>query len=212
VTIFVGDKRKKFVVHKKLLCESADYFKGAFTNDFEEARKGEMYMPEDSPGAFSLFVDWLYRSAIPMTNTEAHLHNLYDLYIFAEKLCLAELKDQTMDSIQKMATKFDLRDQLITGELLKKVLGETSEPIGGLKRFCLDVMIYVYLHRGYEHYLKELREKGVGISDINETGAEMCLTEKDLKIVWEIMKNDFDFFKDFQTRLTWELCNVSLGS
>ena len=42
VKIFVGDKRKKFVVHKKLLCESADYFKGAFTRDFEEARKGEM--------------------------------------------------------------------------------------------------------------------------------------------------------------------------
>jgi hypothetical protein len=57
VAIYVGPERKEFTVHKKLLCDSADFFKGAFTRDFEEAHKGEIQMPEDSPGAFSLYVD-----------------------------------------------------------------------------------------------------------------------------------------------------------
>jgi hypothetical protein len=65
VTIYVGPERKDFIVHKKLLCESAQFFKGALTRDFEEAHKGEIVMPEDSPGAFSLYVDWIYRTTLP---------------------------------------------------------------------------------------------------------------------------------------------------
>ncbi|KAE9381260.1 hypothetical protein N431DRAFT_322954, partial [Stipitochalara longipes BDJ] len=142
VTIYVGDKRKKFVVHKKLLCGSADYFKGAFTRGFEEARKGEMYMSDDSPEAFSLYVDWLYRSSIPIVNTEAHLRSLYELYLLADKLCLIELKDKTMDTIQDMAVKYDLKDELIKPILVTKVIQNTLTKMEGLRSFCVHQMVW----------------------------------------------------------------------
>lgn len=201
MTIYVGPKRKEFIVHKKLLCESADYFKGAFTRDFKEARKGEMYMPEDSPGAFSLYVDWLYRSAIPMANTEDHLHNLYELYFLAEKLCLVVLKDKTMDSIQDMALKYGLKDELITPELITKVLNNTSTRQDRLRSFCVWQMVFVYTKRS----LDESEEGEDSESEYESTFAEpgsIVLLKKDMRKVFQIGRNNFRFLDDFVIRLS----------
>jgi hypothetical protein len=48
-------------------------------------------MPEDEPGAFSLHIDWIYRSTVLRRHSktvQSHIYNLYDLYIFADKICL----------------------------------------------------------------------------------------------------------------------------
>jgi hypothetical protein len=55
VTIYIGGAFKNFVVHK-LICESAEYSDQAFNGRFIEGRKGVMDLPEDHPGAFSLFI------------------------------------------------------------------------------------------------------------------------------------------------------------
>lgn len=39
VTIYVGPKRMDFVVHKKLICKSADFFEKAFNSNFLEANE-----------------------------------------------------------------------------------------------------------------------------------------------------------------------------
>ena len=201
VTIYVGPERKGFFIHKKLLCESSQFFKGALTRDFEEAHKGEIVMLEDSPGAFSLYVNWIYRSTLPTSNTEEHLHNLYDLYIFAEKLCLVELKDKTMDSIQDMATKYDLKDELITVDLVSKVLLNTRPKRVGLRDFLARHMVFVYHNR----YLNENGEDSE--SSENEDGdfSTTYVMRRDMKKVYEIAINcnDFLFLESFIRRLIW---------
>ncbi|KAE9381266.1 hypothetical protein N431DRAFT_278758, partial [Stipitochalara longipes BDJ] len=113
ITIHVGPDSKQFIIHKKLLQASNHYFVNESSNYFRtpelnlHGKKRLMYMPDDSAEAFSLFVDWLYRSKIPAGNTEKHLHNLYDLYILAEKLEIDQLKDKAMDAIQDMASQYD---------------------------------------------------------------------------------------------------------
>jgi hypothetical protein len=72
---------------------------------------------------------------------------LYDLYILAEKWGLDELKDQTMDAIQDMALEYDLEDDLITETLLEKVLRKTPPKMAGLRRFCVCLMVYIFLYR-----------------------------------------------------------------
>jgi hypothetical protein len=193
VTIYVGPERKDFIVHKKLLCESAQFFKGALTRDFEEAHKGEIEMLEDSPGAFSLYVDWIYRSTLPTGNTEEHLHNLYDLYIFAEKLCLVELKDKTMDSIQDMAKKYDLKDELITVDLVSKVLLNTRSKWVGLRYFLIHHMVFVYLHRYLDENEEDLPSENEYDSESyeDEDGdmAAICVMRRDMNKVYEIAIN-----------------------
>jgi hypothetical protein len=147
-------------------------------------------MLEDSPGAFSLYVDWIYRSTLPTGNTEEHLHNLYDLYIFAEKLCLVELKDKTMDSIQDMAEKYDLNDELITVDLVSKVLLNTRSECEGLLLFLIYHMTCVDLNR----YLDENED---------DNNATELVMEKDIKNIHEIAINcnDFGFLEVLITRL-----------
>jgi len=79
VSIVVRDKRKKYVAYKKVVCKSCWYFKAAFKRLFQEAQKGEFYMQEQKPEAVALLINYLYKSEIPMHNTESHLRNLYEL-------------------------------------------------------------------------------------------------------------------------------------
>jgi hypothetical protein len=189
VTIYVGPERKDFFIHKKLLCESAQFFNGALTRDFEEAQKGEIEMLEDSPGAFSLYVNWIYRTTLPTGNTEEHLHNLYDLYILAEKLCLVELKDKTMDSIQDMAKKYDLKDEMITVDLVSKVLLNTRPKWVGLRYFLIHHMVFVYLNRYLDENEEDLLSENEYDSESSEDEVTTYVMRRDMKKVHEIAIN-----------------------
>jgi hypothetical protein len=101
VTIYVGKKPTQLVIHKKLLCDTTDFFLKTFSGSFKES-EGIMHLPEEHPGAFSLSVNWLYRSRATHVNTVRHWINLFNLYIFAEKLCLNELANRTIDRIRHM--------------------------------------------------------------------------------------------------------------
>lgn len=66
VKIYVGRKRKEFIVHKNLICDASKFFNDAFTGPFKEGQEGVMYMPEDDPESFSCFIEWLYRNPLPI--------------------------------------------------------------------------------------------------------------------------------------------------
>jgi hypothetical protein len=65
VTLFVGLKCKKFVLHKKLVCREAPYFDKMFNSNFEEAKAQECYLQEEEPFAFELFVFYIYTKRLP---------------------------------------------------------------------------------------------------------------------------------------------------
>ncbi|KAK0119335.1 hypothetical protein ONS95_008177 [Cadophora gregata] len=101
VTIHVGKKRKEFVIHKKLICDKVDYFQKAFQGNFLESN-GAMYLADETPGAFALFIDWLYKSNIVKHYTRTHFINLVNLYILSEKICLNDLGNRAMDRIREI--------------------------------------------------------------------------------------------------------------
>jgi hypothetical protein len=106
VTLYVGNKRKKFTAHKKVIC-GIDYFQKAFNGRFKEAEEGAIYLPEDSAEVIGLFIHWLYREKIPDGNSQKYLGSLYDLYIFGEKIAAVELMDKTIDKIQDVSLTYD---------------------------------------------------------------------------------------------------------
>ncbi|KAJ8069701.1 hypothetical protein OCU04_000126 [Sclerotinia nivalis] len=60
VTVTVGKEKRKFVLHRQLLCDSVPYFRSAFSaGGFKESQESSMDMPEDEPEAFELFINWL---------------------------------------------------------------------------------------------------------------------------------------------------------
>jgi hypothetical protein len=169
-----------------------------------------MYMPEDEPGAFALFVDYIYRSKIPTGNTENHLNNLYDFYYLADKLCLTGLKDKIMDAIQDMAVKYDLRDQLITHKIIRNAMKQASPTNVGLKCFTIRALVFVYLLRRQKD--PELGDDSLidGNQDTQDNAADqgppfLHTKKRDLKEIWELCKSNFDFYFGFHTTMEVEL-------
>ncbi|KAE9381257.1 hypothetical protein N431DRAFT_505669 [Stipitochalara longipes BDJ] len=105
ITLYVGKKRQKITVHKKLVCDRCKFFSKAFCGNFPEAEKGEMYLPQDSPQAVSSLIDYLYRGTLPVHEDfeEAH-HRAMELYVLSERICLVALMDKCCDAIRRSYT------------------------------------------------------------------------------------------------------------
>ncbi|KAL2072720.1 hypothetical protein VTL71DRAFT_12063 [Oculimacula yallundae] len=186
VSIYVGPKRKEFIIHKELICES-NFFRGAFINSFAEAQDGTMYLPEDNPAAFDLYVEWVYRKQIPAGHSESYLHNLYDLYIMAEKFCNVTLKDIVMDAVQDLAKKHDLLDAMFARDQVLKVFNNTSDEGEGLCLFLIHLICYAFITR-----MDNKRDSGGKGKLISKFGSG------DLELMWEMIKENKTIFMQIQ--------------
>ena len=99
VDIYVGAERKKYHLHRDLLCERSEFFKASFMRSFKEAATEEMALPEDDVVSFELFVGWLYGGSLISISSDDELPAFVNLVILAQKLCLEQLQNKTMDRI-----------------------------------------------------------------------------------------------------------------
>lgn len=136
VTVYVGPRRKGFIVHKNIICEASKYFAMAFRGNIRKDHNGSIDLQDETPGAFALFVDYLYRSEVPKGHSQTYIDNLYDLYIFAERICLNELRNMAMDQILDASLKYK---QMTTIAQTTKVYRNTST-FSKLREFCTICM------------------------------------------------------------------------
>jgi len=98
-------------------------------------------MPEDDPIAFSLFIEWVYNGALPNVQSQGYVDSLYDLYIFAEKICMnsSDMKDYIMDKIQDVSRSHNL---LPTPATVRKVYHKDRSEDSNLNLFCVQVLVF----------------------------------------------------------------------
>jgi BTB/POZ domain len=60
----VGPTDALFCVHKNLVCETSPFFRGACNSLFKEGLNDVIYLPEQDPEAFDIFMDWVYTGLI----------------------------------------------------------------------------------------------------------------------------------------------------
>ncbi|THV48585.1 hypothetical protein BGAL_0239g00070 [Botrytis galanthina] len=101
VILYVGIDRKKYIVHKKILCDHSEFFNAGFNSGFKEATDGEMHLPEDDPATFADLIEYLYRGTLPYTD-KCGTSALQRLYWLAEKICMPLLMDQLIDKIMEV--------------------------------------------------------------------------------------------------------------
>ncbi|KAH7417458.1 hypothetical protein BKA64DRAFT_718224 [Cadophora sp. MPI-SDFR-AT-0126] len=224
VTIYVGPCRKGFLLHKKLLCKSSDFFGKAFNSGFQEAQEvsslfcrdfifdmgnlsekdhlltpvgilhcegistcqiqDSMYLAEESPDAFAIFVNWLYRSTIDEVNSQSNLYKLVDAYILADKICMVSFQDAIMDPIQDISRKHTLGHEIFF-PLLEK-MSKYNLPHQGLTKFCVCVVVDSFI----EQHGKE-----------NTDRTRISVKKDDMKNVWTMCRDNFDLFHYFLSRL-----------
>jgi hypothetical protein len=138
VTLYVGKKRQKIPVHKKLICDRCEYFSKAFSGNFKEAEQGEMYLPEDEPEAVSSLIDYLYRGALPAGDPkeDSGYKKLLELYFLAEKLCMNALMDKCCDAIRVRCRAKKSRP----GSLLIRIVYLNTCDGSKLRSFCAGII------------------------------------------------------------------------
>jgi hypothetical protein len=135
VSIFVSPKRKEYIVHKKLLCKKSEYFAKALQDGFKEGEENKLYQPDESAGAFDLFVRWIYTgtlSDLNGLNTTAYL----ELYVMADKMCLTVLKNEVMDRIRVNSSKWSLSADQV------EYLYNNTQPNSLLRKLAAHVAAY----------------------------------------------------------------------
>lgn len=108
VTVLVGPKRKRFYLHRDLICQRSPFMEKCLSkNRFSEGDKNELYLPEDDPKAFSVLVEWIYRGRLPGIVTPGSASvgyvDVVDMsaaYCMADKFGMEELQNGIMDCVR----------------------------------------------------------------------------------------------------------------
>lgn len=60
VTLYVGNDREVFYIHRNLLCNASPVFKAAFAGKFRESSELSMELPDEDVDSLNRLVQWLY--------------------------------------------------------------------------------------------------------------------------------------------------------
>jgi BTB/POZ domain len=142
VTIFVGAKRKKFVLHKMLVCREAPYFDKAFNGSFEEAKTQECYLPDDESFTFELFVSYIYTNRFPddvkaVSGVIPVYEPVMKFYVLADKLLMSNAaKTASLDALIKARATSGL---CLNKTTITFVLARTAEDCP-LRQLAFDII------------------------------------------------------------------------
>ncbi|KAF7894599.1 uncharacterized protein EAF01_010049 [Botrytis porri] len=172
VTIIVGKEKRKFAVHKQLICESVTYFRGAFSaGGFKESQDCSMDIPEDDPGVFEYFMHWLYRGTVPEAKILENFDQLLGVYIFAEKLCVNELANKAIDALQAISKSDDF---------------DHTSPTSPLRKWYIHALVY----DAWDFEASVDKNKKVFPLDMAQ-----------LVTLWELFKDHQDLYVSFFTQV-----------
>ncbi len=98
--IYVGPKRKKFHLHKELLCARSGYFTRSLAGDFKEREEKAVYLPDDDVASFELLVLWIYGSKLKAPGNSEELSRYLAVYVMGEKFFMEGLRNAITDSVK----------------------------------------------------------------------------------------------------------------
>ncbi|KAF2091801.1 hypothetical protein K490DRAFT_52986 [Saccharata proteae CBS 121410] len=116
-----GDS-KRFPIYKELLCRDSKFFKAALTGGFSEltsryqAHRGVVKVKDTPEKTFRAFIQWLFTKDFVKTGYEEvidyPLHELLDLFIFADFYDVPELRALVLERCARMT--FDWTPEAVT--------------------------------------------------------------------------------------------------
>ena len=122
VTFFIGDgeEAKTFIVHKEFACHYSPVFNAAFNSSFTEGQTLTYRLEDTTEGAFRLLVQWLYTQKLDLlqlndessddetysdSTWDENNRGLVELWILADRLCIPQLQNFALESINKISDK-----------------------------------------------------------------------------------------------------------
>jgi len=211
VTLYVGEARKKFTVHKKLLCK-IDFFLGAFCRGFKEGVENTMDLPEDHPEAFELFIDWVYKAKLPAwedmekllvsyAQVVAYHEHLQKFYIFAEKTCIPILPNKIMDLLLLVNMTLRAMDKTLPDTYLRALAAAYDKTTEGspLRKLFVHSLVWSLWDLGIRNVEEDLVEEDSVEGDSVGAGEAKAVQQGWVERVWEATSDRVDLFEDIVT-------------
>ena len=130
ITIVVGAEKKKFVLHKELVCREAPYFDRMFNGNLKEAKTQKCSLQEEEPSTFELFVSYIYAGHFPadvkaVTGIIPVYEPIIKFYILADKLLMSkEVKTAALEAFSEARSSSYLH---MNGAVMELVLNRTAD-------------------------------------------------------------------------------------
>ncbi len=103
VSLYVGNDRKVFYIHRNLLCNASPVFKAALAGTFRESSDLSMDLPDEDVGSLNRLVQWLYTKRYEVDNYDseenlrARYWQLARLNALADKYDIVTLRNDIVD-------------------------------------------------------------------------------------------------------------------
>ncbi|KAI9645420.1 hypothetical protein NHQ30_006159 [Ciborinia camelliae] len=183
VRIFVSSELKEFSVHKALIRSTCDFFKNAFDGRFMEGVKNKMFMPEDDPDTFEIFVNWMHAGHL---RSDLKPMQIINLWIFADKCQCQKLENNALDAlVHALHVDNNSPSLSLTYEEVERIFENTMENDTNscrLRGFAVKLLAFEVRHGD--------RDKICDLERIFQ-GVDGSLLET-LNIIREGMRLDFD--------------------
>ncbi|KAJ4401253.1 hypothetical protein N0V91_008029 [Didymella pomorum] len=115
IDIYVGDARRRWTLHRNLLCHHSETLEAELEGTGKADRKDALELPEHDPAGFELLVKWLYQgklddvSDIPdATNKYEYAVHCHALYLLCDRFDMPQLKNVAMDQFRKGLNESEL--------------------------------------------------------------------------------------------------------
>lgn len=172
----VGPNKQSWMLHEYLLCDRVDFFRKAFQGGFKEATTKEIHLEEDDPGAFGLFVEWLYGSSILMIEHRVndscieayqdlnqtrstsnkltrwrHLEVWCRLYIFAGKLGLKDIQREIVNIYDGNKDEWDL-EVVEVQFVFENTVDSEEEYSRYIRNNLVEIQVTRFLTKGFDSF------------------------------------------------------------
>lgn len=119
ITVGPKDEEISWTLPKSLLTHHSEFFNAALNGTFAESKSNSMTMPEDSPRAFRLFVQWLYVGDIMVNDIDDWL----EAWVLGDKLGNIAFRDCAMTKLINGHTYSAIQPETVSTAYRKSVSG-----------------------------------------------------------------------------------------
>ncbi|KAB8297624.1 hypothetical protein EYC80_001432 [Monilinia laxa] len=136
IDLYIGPKRKKFSIHRGLLCAKSPFFADIFLNNDELSdEKEDHYLPRMSPDNFSIIMRWLYRGTLDVGfEKEGNKPSCaaIEVYALSYQLGMTEMMDKVLSGLGRRYVEKRYTPNVFAIELAF----EMTEPLGSKDGDC----------------------------------------------------------------------------
>ncbi|KAK3619784.1 hypothetical protein LTR56_023798 [Elasticomyces elasticus] len=144
-----GTSMKSFEVYEELLIRHSEFFRAAVSKKWREGQERAVSLPEDKPGHFEIFFNFLNGGQIfsskegdhdPEQNTDLEWSRLIWCWILGQKLLSVTFKDAILDAIVAK-----MQDQGRYSKALYMQPFDYSTPSQSLRKLLSDIVVYKWV-------------------------------------------------------------------